>query len=106
MSPDQGIRMAGPKPYLRRQYGAIFVNVPAPYDWNYTTFTLSNLGNLSDQSFITRLDYSLVLLTHLRFEAFAALHYGHKNGEFRLGLAELNVKPAFLDLGVALRVQL
>jgi hypothetical protein len=99
--------------YLGRQYGAIFVNVPAPYDWNYTTFTLSNLGNLSDQSFITRLDYSLVLLTHLRFEAFAAVHYGRREGEFRFGVSDLtidghpfNIAPSLLDLGVALRVSL
>jgi hypothetical protein len=99
--------------YLGRHYGAVFVSVPAPYDWNYTTFTLSNLGNLSDQSFITRLDYSLVLLTHLRFEAFAAVHYGRKEGEFRFGVDNLtidgqtfNIAPSLLDLGVALRVSL
>jgi hypothetical protein len=99
--------------YLGRHYGAVSVNIPAPYDWNYTTFTLSNLGNLSDQSFIARLDYSLVLLTHLRFEAFAALHYGRNEGEFRFGVDNLtidgrtfNIAPSLLDLGIALRVSL
>jgi hypothetical protein len=98
--------------YLGRHYGALFLNVPAPYSWNYTTFTLSTLGNLSDRSFITRFDYSLLLLTHLRFEAFVAVRYGEESGEFRLGARNFGPVPlpardaALLDLGVALRVAL
>jgi hypothetical protein len=92
--------------YLGRHYAALFLLVPAPYSWDLSTFSVSALGNLSDRSFITRLDYSLTLLTHLRFEAFAAVHYGKENGEFRLGNSELNLKPGLLDLGVALRVSL
>ncbi len=46
---------------------------PAPYSWNYTTFTFSTLGqSLRSSSFVSRLDYSLTVLTHLSFEAFAA----------------------------------
>jgi hypothetical protein len=69
--------------YLGRHYGAVYVTFPAPYSWNYTTFTLSTLGNLSDKSFITRFDYSVTVLTHLSVEAFAGVHYGHLGGEFR-----------------------
>jgi hypothetical protein len=90
--------------YLGRQYAAVFISVPAPYSWDLHSFTLSTLGNFSDKSFITRFDYGLTLLTHLRFEAFAAVHYGHSNGEFRLGFPSLAITPALLDLGVALRV--
>jgi hypothetical protein len=92
--------------YLGRQYGAVFISVPAPYSLDLHTFTLSTLGNFSDQSFITRFDYGLTLLTHLRFEAFVAAHYGHSNGEFRLGFPSLGIRPSLLDLGVALRVAL
>jgi hypothetical protein len=92
--------------YLGRQYAALFVSLPAPYSWDLHTFTLSTLGNFSDQSFISRFDYALTLLTHLRFEAFVAVHYGHSNGEFRLGFPSLGVRPSLLDLGVALRVAL
>jgi hypothetical protein len=92
--------------YLGRHYAALFFLLPAPYSWDLTTFTFTTLSNLSDQSFLSRIDYSLTLLTHLRFEAFAALHYGHSNGEFRLGIPELNVSPGLVDLGVALRVSL
>jgi hypothetical protein len=109
--------------YLGRQYGAVFLTLPAPYSWNYTTFTLSTLGNLSDQSFITRLDYSVTILTHLSVEAFAGFHYGHLGGEFRFQLpaslvaanqavlstlpnsAQLTNYPV-VDLGVALRLKI
>ena len=104
--------------YLGRQYAAAFVSLPQPGSWNDTTFTLSVLGNLSDRSFIARLDHSVLVLTYLRVETFAAVHMGHAGGEFRLDLAipELGSffavpagivtqKPLF-DLGVALRVSL
>jgi hypothetical protein len=105
--------------YLGQQYGALYLSLPAPYSWNYTNFTLSTLGNLSDKTFVTRLDYSVTILTHLSFEAFAAVHYGHLGGEFRLELpaglasqiaalspsAVLNDYP-IADLGVALRLKI
>jgi hypothetical protein len=109
--------------YTGKHYAALFASMPAPYSWNYTTFTLSTIGNLSDKSFVSRLDYSVTLLTHLTFEAFAAAHYGHLGGEFRLGLdipAQYNCPPAgtaptllapelrfnapVVDMGVALRL--
>lgn len=108
--------------YLGRHYLAVFATAPAPYSWDRTTFTLSSLANLSDKSGITRLDYSLVFLTHLRFEAYGAVHWGQRNGEFRLGLdgsalgnsiapvqelaGRLSTQPALFDVGVGLRVAL
>ena len=109
--------------YVGRQYGAVYLTLPAPYSWNYTTFTLSTLGNLSDESFITRLDYSVTVLTHLSVEAFAGVHYGHLGGEFRFQLPpslaamyqpEIALLPnpaavtdyPVVDLGVALRIKL
>jgi hypothetical protein len=92
--------------YLGQQYAAAYVSLPAPYSWNYTAFTLSTLGNLSDRSFITRLDYSVTLLTHLTFEAFAGLHYGHGGGEFRFDFVSLGFGNTYpiVDLGAALRI--
>jgi hypothetical protein len=111
--------------YLGRHYAALFATAPAPYSWDNTTFTLSNLANLSDRSGITRLDYSLILLTHLRFEAFGAVHWGNRNGEFRFGMDTTTVgqyanpvtgemvplkisgrSPGLFDLGVGLRVSI
>ena len=97
--------------YLGRHYGALYVTFPAPYSLDNHTFTLSTLGNLSDRSFITRLDYSLIVLTHVRFEAFASARYGNENGEFRFGVSNLklgtqtfSLPPALMDLGLALRI--
>jgi hypothetical protein len=111
--------------YTGRHYAALFASLPAPYSWNYTTFTFSTLGNLSDMSFVSRLDYSVTLLTHLTFEAFGAVHYGTRGGEFRIaidvdpatglgagGLCAPNPPfpihqgPPFVDLGVALRMKI
>jgi hypothetical protein len=109
--------------YLGRHYLAVFASAPAPYSWDNTTFTLSTLANLSDKSGITRLDYSLTVLTHLRFEVYAAVHWGQRNGEFRFGIdggalsntgipkvdemaRQLTLPPALFDLGVGLRVAL
>jgi hypothetical protein len=121
--------------YTGRQYGALYATFPAPYSWNYTTFTLSTLANLSDLSFISRLDYSVTILTHLSVEAFVGVHYGSRGGEFRLGfniptqysplqplppaqpgqppptvpcvvIPESTRDPAILDLGLALRLKI
>jgi hypothetical protein len=105
--------------YLGRHYGAVFASFPAPYSWNYTTFTFSTLGNLSDKSFISRIDYSVTILTHLSVEAFVGVHYGHIGGEFRFelpssvadrigglsGSTTLSSYP-ILDLGAALRIKI
>jgi hypothetical protein len=103
--------------YLGRQYVGVFATAPAPYSWDNTTFTFSTLANLTDRSAITRLDYSLTVLTHVRFEAYGAVHYGQKNGEFRFGFNSNDlpcppqppptiVPPALFDVGVGLRVAL
>jgi hypothetical protein len=98
--------------YFGRHYAALFAALPAPYNLDLHSFTLSTLGNLSDRSFITRFDYALTLLTHLQFQAFVAVHYGNRTGEFRFGLDPVQLgpvlvparPPSLLDLGVALRV--
>jgi hypothetical protein len=100
--------------YLGRHYAAVYASAPAPYSWDNTTFTLSNLANLSDHSGITRFDYSFILLTHLRFEAFTAVHWGNNHGEFRFGSDAMNLgglpipsrSPALFDFGVGLRASI
>ncbi len=102
---------------LGRQYAGAFVSLPSPGSWNDTTFTLSVLGNLSDRSFLARLDHSVLVLTYLRVETFAAVHMGHAGGEFRLDFAVPDLGPVLtsggyvtqrplVDLGIALRVSL
>ncbi|HVI95709.1 MAG TPA: hypothetical protein VM753_16975 [Anaeromyxobacter sp.] len=102
--------------YLGRQYAAAFVALPKPGRWNNTDFTLSVLGNLSDRSFVARLDHSVLVLTYLRLETFVAASFGHKGGEFRLGFdipadqipapTSISVPVPVLQLGIAARVSL
>jgi hypothetical protein len=113
--------------YTGRHYSALFASFPMPYSWNLSTFTLSTLGNLSDWSFVSRLDYSYTLLTHLSLETFVAVHYGSAGGEFRLGfdipdqyrirqpatvppncdfIPGFQRDPALIDVGVALRMKI
>jgi hypothetical protein len=99
--------------YLGKHYAAVFLSFPAPFSLDLHSFTLSTLGNLSDLSFITRLDYALVLLTHLRFEAFGAVRYGEPNGEFRFGVDSLDIggtefsrAPALFDFGIGIRLDI
>ncbi len=72
--------------YLGEHYAALSVSVPNPGTWDNTSFTLSQLANLSDWSFLTRLDYSVVVLTNLTFRAFANYHWG-RYGELKFALA-------------------
>jgi hypothetical protein len=108
--------------YLGRHYLGVYALVPSPYSWDNTTFTLSTLANLADRSGISRLDYSLVVLTHLRFEAYGTVHWGQSNGEFRFGIdaspfsksgllseeaaRQLTIPPALFELGIGFRVAL
>ncbi|MDX2020225.1 MAG: hypothetical protein SF187_08285 [Deltaproteobacteria bacterium] len=99
--------------FLGRHYAALFASLPAPFNLDLHTFTVSTIGNLSDQSFISRFDYAYTLLTHMRLEAFASVRYGREQGEFRFGTSGINVgtqtfslKPSLFDLGVALRVSI
>jgi hypothetical protein len=72
--------------YAGRHYGALYLLVAGPGSWDNTNFILSNLGNLSDRSFTTRLDVTHRALRYLSVEAFVAANYGQKGGEFRLAL--------------------
>jgi hypothetical protein len=107
--------------YLGRHYAGVFASLPSPGRWNDTTFTLSVLGNLSDKSFVARLDHSVLALTYLRVETFVAGHLGTREGEFRLGFdvpPQVVVEgqppvqlfpptnPLLFEAGVALRMSL
>ncbi len=104
--------------YLARQYAGAFVLLPSPGRWNDTTFTLSGIGNLSDRSFVMRLDHSVLALTYLRVETYVAGHFGARDGELRLGFTlspqdlgglvpePVVREPMVFEAGVAVRVSL
>jgi hypothetical protein len=102
--------------YVGRNQLGVYLLLPKPFRWQDTTFILSTLANLTDTTFISRVDYSVLLLTYLRLEAYAAVHYGTQGGAFRFALSvpavppylpvAVNYPPPVADLGVALRLSL
>ncbi len=105
--------------YLGKHYAAVSLTLPQPGSWNDTTIVLSAIGNLSDRSYVARLDASVLVLTYMTVEAFVAGHFGQKGGEFRLAIGRENAAAAealtgqsfpagapMVDVGVALRVSL
>jgi hypothetical protein len=101
--------------YTGQHYAAAYVTAPSPFAWNDLTLIVSTLGNLSDLSFLTRVDVQYALLQYVTVNGFVAGHWGSV-GEFKLGidippvpgvpqLADgLTLANDFIDVGMALRV--
>jgi len=89
------------------------------------TWILSGIGNLSDGSYLARLDFVITVLSYLTVESYVAGHFGRTGGELRLGFPRTTlgpplvtglppeVNPVFgplnapiLDLGVGLRLSI
>jgi len=83
--PVQAAGLATPL-YLGRHYAGAYLLLPRPGSWDLHSFNLSVLGNLSDKSFVGRLDWSMTVLTYLTLEAYLSGHVGSVGSEFRFGL--------------------
>jgi len=104
--------------FIGQHYAALYAVVAGPGSWDNTNFILSNLGNLSDRSFTTRLDMTHRALRFLSVEAFVAASYGQKGGEFRFALdlpamsmgsqqlPPISVAPPTFQAGLGLRIDL
>ncbi len=99
--------------YLGKHYGAAYFALPGPGNWDHTNFTISNIANFSDMSFVGRFDYSVSVLTYLTVQAYAQVHYGEPRGEFRFGLAAEEFFPGSPEIpnqlytvGVNLRIDI
>ncbi len=102
--------------YTGRNYAAIYLTAEGPDESKHTSYTFSTLGNLSDSSYISRLDFNWNFLTYVTFGAYYAQHYGRKGGEFNFALntpaltyqtapvPAVNVPQTVFDLGMSLRV--
>lgn len=102
--------------YLGRDYAALYVTAEGPDAQKNTSYTFSTLSNLSDKSFMSRLDFRWRTLTYLTFESFFAVHYGHEGSEFNLkidtpqltygttSIAAVKVPRTVCDLGLGLRL--
>jgi hypothetical protein len=86
--------------YLGRQYAGAYLYLPGPGTgpWDDLSWTLSALSNLSDRSAVGRFDFSALVLTRLRLNAYTALHFGD-NGEFHWSL-DIPAVPGVLEDGL------
>jgi hypothetical protein len=102
--------------YLGRNYLAVSATLTDTTA--KTTWVLTNIGDLSDVSFITRLDFIITVLSYLQIESYASVDYGHRGGEFRLGFdipsvaidggtgIHIFVPTPILQLGLGLRLSM
>ena len=102
--------------YLGRHYAGGYLLLPRPGLWNNTSFTLSGLANLSDESYLARFDYAVRLLTFIDLNLYASYHFG-ESGElhYSYSLAPVPVEglengfeinAPMIDICIALRVAL
>lgn len=104
--------------YLGRNYAAVYLTAEGPDADKHTSYTFSTLGNLSDKSFISRVDFTWRVLTYLTFESYVDYHYGERGGEFNFTLSTpqvtdngvpvsaISVPATFFDVGLSLRVSI
>ena len=62
--------------YLGKQYASTYIAFPNPGRLAHTYITLSALANLSFDSYLTRLDYRVKILTFLDVFAGLSYHFG------------------------------
>ncbi|WP_205522729.1 hypothetical protein [Myxococcus eversor] len=104
--------------YLGRHYGAAYLFLDRPGSLERTSFNFFTLSNLSDKSYISRINVTHRALSYLTVEGYGAVHYGHKGGEFRLGFSVpdtvINGQPVqgfklaapTFELGAGLRISI
>lgn len=103
--------------YVGRHYAALILLLFGPGSWDDTSFTLYGIGNLSDRSFLARLQYTVSFFNYLTVNAYGNVHFGEK-GELRLGVDippggsipglenGFEIVAPLVEVGVALTVDL
>lgn len=86
--------------YLGQHYAGAYVYFPSPGRWDEGSITASTLANLSDESYISRVDVSSMVLSFLTVNVYAQVHYGEA-GEFHFSY-EIEPIPGLLDDGFTL----
>jgi len=69
--------------YFSRHYAMLLLYLPSPGTWNKTTINLFNVFNLTDQSILSKLNFSFEMMQDLRWDVGASYRYGKSDGEFR-----------------------
>jgi hypothetical protein len=72
--------------YVGKHYAAVYLSLEGPDQGKKTSYNFSTISNLSDQSYVSRLDFRWLLLEYLSFGAYASANYGNLGGEFNFVL--------------------
>ncbi len=105
--------------YAGRWYAALSLTYEGAGTFDNFRVSLTNVANLSDLSFLSRLDVVLRAFGELQVELFAEVPYGPLGGEFRLSklvpltdlgdgtfLPAVNLVPAVFRAGLGLRLKI
>jgi hypothetical protein len=105
--------------YSGKHYAAAYALAIGLPDLPTWSVSLSTLGNLTDLSFVSRVDVFTLVLGYMSLEVYGAVHYGTRGGELRLGFDPITVKnpitqaectidypPPSVEVGAGLRVAL
>lgn len=83
--------------YTGKHYAGLYAMMAAPYRLNDWTFIGSLFGNLSDLSFMGRLETRVTVLTYLQLSGYANYHFG-RSGELYYGLTIPKTEIPGVDL--------
>jgi hypothetical protein len=72
--------------YMGKHYAAIYASAEGPDSSKKTNYNFSTISNISDGSYVSRLDFTWLLLDYLTFGAYGQLNYGTTGGEFNFAL--------------------
>ncbi len=72
--------------YNGKHYGAIYLSAEGLDSAKNTSYNLSTICNLSDNSYVSRLDFTWLLLDYLTFGMFGDVHCGNAGGEFNFNI--------------------
>ncbi|MGE0614106.1 MAG: hypothetical protein AB7P04_00575 [Bacteriovoracia bacterium] len=102
--------------FLGRHYFGLYLTAEGPDEAKRTSYTFTLLGNLSDHSYLGRIDFAWRVLTYLTFDIYLNGHFGQPGGEFRFAMQTpaltysgttipaVNLPNAIFDLGLGLRL--
>ncbi|HND34766.1 MAG TPA: hypothetical protein PLA94_32405, partial [Myxococcota bacterium] len=71
--------------YFGRDYAAVYAALFGPGQWENTTFLVSGIGNLTDKTFVTRLDVRSQIRTWISWD-FSVSYYFGEQGELHYTL--------------------
>ncbi|MFT7622643.1 MAG: hypothetical protein ACI9WU_001818 [Myxococcota bacterium] len=94
--------------YVGKHYAALYLSLPQPGDLDQSYVTLSSIANLTDTSFLGRLDWSETILTFMTLQMYVVGHWGDF-GELRIGdklLPGLGLQTQLIEVGLNLRIDL